>query len=130
MNTLIFVYNANSGKVNLYLDILHKIVSPSTYPCSLCATTYGTFKIREEWKNFKSEYTVPMRFLHKDEWENEFNRKDELPAIFLQDGEQLSLFLKPEQLNKFTLEELQAYLKEYERSQLGVGGAFGRRGLF
>ena len=52
------------------------------------------------------------------EWENEFKRKDELPAIFLQDGEQLSLFLKPEQLNKFTLEELQAYLKEYERSQL------------
>jgi len=37
---LIFVYNANGGLVNSWLDTAHKIVSPSTYSCSLCAITF------------------------------------------------------------------------------------------
>ena len=32
---LIFVYNANSGKLSAALDIAHKIISPSTYQCRL-----------------------------------------------------------------------------------------------
>lgn len=39
--TLIFVYNAKSGLISAFGDMVHKIVSPATYPCSLCALTYG-----------------------------------------------------------------------------------------
>lgn len=72
---IIFVYNANSGKVNLYLDILHKIASPSTYPCSLCDLTHGVFKERETWKAFRESSKIDMVFYHKDEFKQEFGSK-------------------------------------------------------
>lgn len=70
MTHLLFVYNADSGRWNAYLDMAHKIFSPSTYPCSLCDLTYGIFKIRPEWDDFVKNAPVPMAFLHRDEfWE-------------------------------------------------------------
>ncbi|WP_232221892.1 hypothetical protein [Methanococcoides burtonii] len=47
-NTLIFVYNADSGLINEMKDYVHKIVSPSTYECNLCAITYGNTGIKNE----------------------------------------------------------------------------------
>ena len=40
---LIFIDNAKSGLVNEMIDFAHKIVSPETYDCNLCAISYGTF---------------------------------------------------------------------------------------
>jgi hypothetical protein len=40
MQELLFVYNADAGLVTGLLDTLHKVLSPSTYSCSLCAITY------------------------------------------------------------------------------------------
>ncbi len=40
---LIFVYNANSDLFSTVTDFAHKILSPSTYQCQLCALTYGNF---------------------------------------------------------------------------------------
>ena len=40
---LIFIYNAKSGIVNEFLDFAHKIASPSTYNCNLCAISYDNF---------------------------------------------------------------------------------------
>ena len=37
---LIFIYNAKSGFINELVDIPHKIISPETYDCNLCAITY------------------------------------------------------------------------------------------
>ena len=37
--TLIFIYNANGGIFSAMADAAHKLVSPETYPCSLCAIT-------------------------------------------------------------------------------------------
>ena len=44
MMKLIFVYNAGSGKLNALFDMAHKIVSPTTYECSLCALTHDAFQ--------------------------------------------------------------------------------------
>ncbi len=52
---LIFVYNANAGKLSAALDIAHKIISPSTYQCNLCSLTHGTFTERDVWKKFSEE---------------------------------------------------------------------------
>src|SRR3546814_7322004 len=49
---LIMVYNADGDKVSVLLNMAHKIVSPSTYECSLCSITHGAFTMRARWKEF------------------------------------------------------------------------------
>ncbi|WP_375578619.1 hypothetical protein ABWH96_16560 [Marivirga tractuosa] len=109
---LIFVYNANSGKWNGYMDIMHKIFSPKTYPCSLCAITYGTFKIREEWAEFKETLDVPLAFLHKDEWLEQYGIQEKLPAIFLKEGENTKNWITAETLDQQDLDSLKNLIRE------------------
>ena len=44
---LIFVYNANGGFFNGFSDYIHKLVSPKTYECSLCAITYDNLGMKK-----------------------------------------------------------------------------------
>ena len=69
MHTLILVYNADSGKFNTALDMAHKLLSPATYSCNLCALTHGVFTEREAWKQFRARTDDTLIFLHKDEFE-------------------------------------------------------------
>ena len=69
---LLFVYNADSGILNLLKDAAHKLLKPSTYPCSLCALTYGAVSEKSAWRKFRNHDERNMRFLHKDEFETEF----------------------------------------------------------
>lgn len=74
---LIFVYNANSGKLNALLDSAHKVVSPSTYECQLCDLTFGIFKENELWVRFRESLAttnpdLKLEFLHKDEFEKQY----------------------------------------------------------
>ncbi|MFC4779189.1 hypothetical protein ACFO9Q_20545 [Paenibacillus sp. GCM10023252] len=66
---LLFIYNAQSGLVNGMLDMVHKLVSPGTYPCHLCAVTYGLTGMRTDWKQYvkKLEESYTVMFLHLDE---------------------------------------------------------------
>jgi hypothetical protein len=82
---LVFVYNADRGFFNMMADISHKVLSPSTYPCNLCALTHGTFSIRKEWRDFLAKIKPPLTFLHKDEFRKEFKLEDDLPAIYIKD---------------------------------------------
>lgn len=80
---LLFVYNADSGLFNTVTDIAHKILSPSTYACNLCALTHGHFKVREEWVGFLNTLDADCEFLHRDEFHAHYGRQDtRLPAIF------------------------------------------------
>lgn len=82
--TLIFVYNANGGILSALGDMVHKIVSPATYPCSLCALTYGHFSMRPEWRLFLDRLGLPTLFLYRDEFRSDLdNRNIDLPAILL-----------------------------------------------
>ena len=38
---LIFIYNAQKGRLNSLIDYIHKTVSPGTYSCNLCAITHN-----------------------------------------------------------------------------------------
>jgi hypothetical protein len=60
---LIFVYNANSDLFSTITDFAHKILSPSTYDCHLCALTYGNFSEKKEWKAFIENFPVNAIFL-------------------------------------------------------------------
>ncbi|WP_031427364.1 hypothetical protein [Flavimarina sp. Hel_I_48] len=100
---LIFIYNANSGKLNLYKDIAHKIFSPQTYPCSLCAITFGVLKEEENWKKFREQSAITMEFHHIDEFTSKYRskwlRKFDFPVILAENGENLEIFASKEELD-------------------------------
>jgi hypothetical protein len=102
---LIFVYNADSGYWNMWLDIAHKVFSPDTYPCSLCDLTYGVMKIEPEWDTFVQNAPVPFEFLHKDEYLAVYPNTPfrQFPFILqsLENGSQ-QMFIPAEVLNGFT----------------------------
>jgi hypothetical protein len=77
---LVLVYNANAGLLSGAVDFLHKTFSPATYPCQLCAISYGPLGMKRRWKAFLDSLGLPLLFLHKDE----FAGPEPLPAIFLE----------------------------------------------
>ena len=99
---LIFVYNADSGVFNLLSDIAHKMFSPETYSCNLCALTHTNFGMKREWKNFLESIDTEKEFLHADEFKRRYNiRETELPAVYKQNGDgDLEIFMNPSAINK------------------------------
>jgi len=84
MPTLIFIYNADGGLLNAARDAVHKLASPATYPCSLCALTYGAVSKRPAWRAFLGRVGLPTLFLYRDEWHADLDSRDlPLPAILL-----------------------------------------------
>lgn len=109
---LIFVYNADSGRWSGYLDMAHKIFSPKTYPCKLCDITHNVFSAKPQWTAFVETIPVKTTFLHKDEWEKEYQGLEEkLPAIFLREGKLIQPFLDANTLNSMKLEDLMGYIE-------------------
>jgi hypothetical protein len=80
--TLIFVYNANGGVFSALADAAHKLVSPATYPCSLCAITYGAVSMRGAWKAYLKRLGHEVRFYHRDDFARDWpGEAVPLPAI-------------------------------------------------
>ncbi|MEA3642877.1 MAG: hypothetical protein VBE63_23475, partial [Lamprobacter sp.] len=80
---LVFVYNADSGLFNTMADIGHKLFSPATYACDLCAITHGLLSERAEWRCFIESLDAPCEFLHRDQFRARFpDAQAPLPAIF------------------------------------------------
>jgi hypothetical protein len=81
-NTLLIVYNAQSGWLNAMLHALHKAVKPETYPCSLCALTYGTVSMHNDWRRFLDALPLDVAFHHSDDFADDYGMSDlPLPAI-------------------------------------------------
>ena len=86
--TLIFVYNAPDGIGAALIDAAHKLISPATYPCSLCAVTYGAVAMRRDWKAYLARLPHPVKFYHRDGFARAFPEVDvALPAILIADGD-------------------------------------------
>ncbi|MDT0555767.1 GTPase [Patiriisocius hiemis] len=101
---LIFVYNANAGKINALLDSAHKMVSPATYNCNLCDITFGIFSENTIWKNFRESSEIEMVFLHKDEFLKQYKSKwlpkYDFPVILSEENGALEVFISTETLNQ------------------------------
>jgi hypothetical protein len=116
---LILVYNADSGFFNIIKDGLHKAISPSTYQCNLCALTYGTVIMRNEWKTFIDKLKIPTEFLHRDEFlrklkSHPHNVGDvKFPAVFLDKEGKISLLITHNEINECkTLKDLMNLITE------------------
>lgn len=84
---LILVYNADSGMLNMVKDAVWKVVRPSTYPCSLCALTYGWVSMHGRWRRFLDGLPRAKVFHHKDDFALAFpDMAIALPAILLAEG--------------------------------------------
>jgi hypothetical protein len=104
---LIFVYNADSGPISSLLDLGHKILSPSTYECSLCTLTHGPFTEKEAWSEFRKTMGIPMEFLHRDEFEKKYDLRFEYPVI-LRMNNNIEVLLPKQEID--TLENLEALI--------------------
>lgn len=111
---LVFVYNADSGVFNTLADAAHKIFSPRTYACNLCALTYGAVQMRGEWREFLDGLGLPLEFLHADELAARYNLNGvPLPAIFTKDGRGLSVLVGADSINACrTLDDLKRLMLE------------------
>ncbi len=98
---IIFVYNADSGVFNLMSDIAHKIFSPQTYACNLCAITHSNFGMKKEWKAYLESLLNPLEFLHADEFKEKHQSETEnLPAIFIEENGALRQIADADKINK------------------------------
>jgi hypothetical protein len=111
---IVFVYNANSGILNMAADYIHKIVSPSSYNCRLCGLTYDNTGMKNNWKQFISELKYQTEFLHKDEFIDKYGDvKDELPCAYFEIAGRLDIFITADEMNTCnTLEDLMELVSE------------------
>lgn len=110
---LIFIYNAKSGIANALFDFSHKIVSPSTYACSLCSLTYGDFGIKKQWQYFLNELDGKVTFLYKNQLQSINYKPTKIPCILLKsDDKNIQEIISADELNNFSgLSELIDVLK-------------------
>ncbi|MEE9906075.1 MAG: GTPase [Chlorobium sp.] len=106
MKTIVFVYNSESGPISGLIDIGHKLLSPETYQCSLCALTHDAFAEKESWRDFRKNVGMPMEFLHRDEFEKKYGRTEIYPVIFRKNGD-LQVLMAKEEIDRIkSLDEL------------------------
>ncbi len=99
-STLVFVYNADSGLFNALTDIAHKIFSPQTYSCNLCALTHSNFGMRKEWTRFIESLDRQVEFLHADELKARYGLEGlSLPIMFEKKGEKLEILVDTDSIN-------------------------------
>jgi len=107
--SLLFVYNANSGLAAALFDSAHKLISPETYECNLCALTHGLAGPKREWSAFLKSLPESPTFLHRDEFLKSHPGQADtpLPAIFQQQNADLQLVADGNQLARMkNLDEL------------------------
>ncbi|TPE46350.1 hypothetical protein [Pontibacter mangrovi] len=74
---------------------MHKIISPETYPCSLCALTYSNFTIFPEWAAYVQQLPLEVAFVYKNEWQHG-EVYDSFPIVALQQGDSVKVLLMAE----------------------------------
>ncbi|WP_420572055.1 GTPase [Kordia sp.] len=110
---IIFIYNAKSGKVNSLLDMAHKLISPKTYQCKLCAITHDAFAENKLWRQFRETTKLPLEFLHNDEFEKKYKNIDtKYPVIFLEEHQKLKEWIPKSEIENVENSEALIHLIE------------------
>ena len=98
---LLVVYNADSGILNALGHAVHKLVKPETYPCSLCAITYGAVSMHNDWRRFLQSLKLDVVFHHRDDFEAAYpGHGIALPAIVMaEEGGKLQVLVSARELD-------------------------------
>ena len=98
---LIFIYNASDDLVSVSLDFVHKILSPSTYQCSLCKITYGNVSMHNKWKIYISNSNYDFEFLYKNNY-LEYHKDlkiENFPVAYKYNGDSYDIFISKEEFD-------------------------------
>ncbi|MBD3196962.1 MAG: hypothetical protein GF317_18055 [Candidatus Lokiarchaeota archaeon] len=70
--------------------------------------------MRRSWKSFVEKLSILVRFLHKDEFNEEFDQEDaEFPSAYLKDEQEMNLFILKETMDSvYCVEELKDVVYE------------------
>ncbi len=100
IDALVFVYNANSGKISAFLDSAKKVLMVDG--CALCTLTHGILGEKKEWKECREELGVPIRYYHRDDLSGILKRvvNERFPCILAQSGTNYTMLLEPEVLER------------------------------
>ena len=112
---LVFVYNADSGMFNTLTDIAHKVFSPQTYECNLCAISHSYLSERGEWKEFIQDLGAECEFLHRDEFLKKYaSEETNFPVIYELVDEALTLRLSVDEINACkSMDDLKTAIKAF-----------------
>jgi hypothetical protein len=122
MSRLVFVYAVDGGTVPSIMNYVHKMVSPGTYRCNMCALTYGTFGAKKEWTSFLESLQHETVFLHRDELAERYPAvKDPLPAVFVERDGALSMVVDAAAMTQAkTLDELMTTIRTHVEAMAKV----------
>lgn len=97
---IIIAYNAEAGVLAGVLDSVHKLASPATYPCSLCALTHGILTMDRRWRAWLRAPPLPVVVHHRPDFRAAWPAADawSLPLVALAQGDRLSPLLGPPEL--------------------------------
>ena len=126
MKKLVLIYNADSGYISAAVDALHKMLSPQTYLCNLCAVTHGPFGMKAAWRRFIDSLGVEVVFLHRDQYLASGGRADiHLPAILINDEDgQSTVLLDAKAINSaVTISDLERLIKDALKAQITSAGS-------
>ncbi|HTI69650.1 MAG TPA: hypothetical protein VMF06_06775 [Candidatus Limnocylindria bacterium] len=113
-NHLGMVYNAESGFFNAVSDSVHKLVSPSTYACSLCRMTYGLTTMVRPWKQYLESLPMPVVFLYRADFSALYPKEQQpLPLIFWVQEGRFEILLGANEIN--ACQSVQALMDRLDR---------------
>jgi hypothetical protein len=98
---LIFVFNCDRGNLSALKDYSQKQSKDMAPGCNLLTLISSPVGIKKGWKRYIQELKIPARFLHHDEYEEEFGALlTPLPAVFLHNQKSRSLFISADELSR------------------------------
>ena len=111
---LIFVFNCDRGNLSAIKDYSQKLSDDKVPECNLLALISSPVGIKKGWKRYIQELRVPVRFLHHDEYEEEFGALlTPLPAVFMHQQKTRILFISADELCSVTsVDELMALVNQ------------------
>ncbi len=98
--SLVFVYNVDSETLPKTNDHM-RMAMPGKETCGLLALTFSPIGMKKEWRRFAHALDIPARFLSRDEFLAEFRTSTTpFPAVFLQSGNDLFVFISADEINQ------------------------------
>ena len=100
VSRLLFIYDANSGKIGAFLDSARKVLMIGG--CALCTITHSVFGEKTEWQECKEELGVPIDYYHRDDIPAPLKELviGNLPCIVAQVGTDYIMLLGPAVLQR------------------------------
>jgi hypothetical protein len=116
--SLVFVYNVDSETLPKMNDHM-RMASSGKDTCGLLALTFSPIGMKKEWKRFVHALDIPARFMSRDEFVAEFRSSTTpFPAVFLQSGSELFVFISRDEINQCARLEDLITLVQQRRTQL------------